>query len=84
MIMIKTILIAGLFLSVFFFSVLQLSTLFLEEDAAKIAEDSHTMTPYHKLLCALSEPCQKKIGSYLIAGPFAITASMKAHDWWHK
>jgi len=25
-----------------------------------------------------------EIGSYLIAGPFAITASMKAHQWWHK
>jgi len=24
------------------------------------------------------------ITAYLIAGPFAITASMKAHDWWHK
>jgi len=24
------------------------------------------------------------ISAYLIAGPFAITASMKAHDWWHK
>jgi len=22
--------------------------------------------------------------AYLIAGPFAIVASMKAHDWWHK
>ena len=25
-----------------------------------------------------------EIGPYLIAGPFAITDSMKAHDWWHK
>ncbi|MGB2832959.1 MAG: hypothetical protein WBC07_08380 [Methylotenera sp.] len=25
-----------------------------------------------------------EIGAYLIAGPFAITASMKAHDWWNK
>ncbi|MDP3322673.1 MAG: hypothetical protein Q8S71_03900 [Hydrogenophaga sp.] len=24
------------------------------------------------------------IAAYLTAGPFAITASMKAHDWWHK
>ncbi len=24
------------------------------------------------------------VSAYLIAGPFAITASMKAHDWWHK
>ena len=61
MIMIKTILIACLFLGVFFFSVLQLSTLFLEEDAAQITEDKHTITPYHKLLCALSAPCSKNI-----------------------
>lgn len=25
-----------------------------------------------------------EIGAYLIAGPFAITASMKAHNWWNK
>ncbi|MDP3088838.1 MAG: hypothetical protein Q8M99_11715 [Methylotenera sp.] len=24
------------------------------------------------------------ISAYLIAGPFAITASMKAHGWWRK
>jgi len=24
------------------------------------------------------------VGAYLIAGPFAIIASMKAHDWWHQ
>ena len=24
------------------------------------------------------------IAAYLTAGPFAIVASMKAHDWWHK
>ena len=25
-----------------------------------------------------------EIGAYLIGGPFAIVASMKAHEWWHK
>lgn len=25
-----------------------------------------------------------EIGAYLTAGPFAIVASMKAHDWWQK
>ncbi len=25
-----------------------------------------------------------EIAAYLMAGPFAITASMKAHTWWHK
>ena len=25
-----------------------------------------------------------EIGAYLLAGPFAIVASMKAHGWWHK
>ncbi len=24
------------------------------------------------------------ICAYLLAGPFGITASMKAHEWWHK
>lgn len=25
-----------------------------------------------------------EIGAYLLAGPFAIVTSMKAHGWWHK